>query len=221
MHLNTPQNQARTATSRERLTELSRHRDKAVRTAVASNPACPPDLLQILVADKHHLVRFAVAQRDDSTGWRIALEAADPYVREILAQHPDLDDDTLDALLADPERKVRESLATSTRRPDILERLSRDDNKDVRASTALNDALADETLKRLATDPIAQVRACVAQRLRLDHDDVSRLARDRSANVRYFILETHPERLDIAQELVRDGDRDIRQLAMRLLSRDL
>jgi hypothetical protein len=63
------------------------------------NPATPTPVLERLVADKHHLPRYGVAQNSDARSWEIALQAHDPDVRVILAQRQDLDERTLQRLL--------------------------------------------------------------------------------------------------------------------------
>jgi hypothetical protein len=133
--------EATTTDAPHRLRAFSQHRDKKVRAAVALNPAAPTELLREPVRDKHHLVRYAVASRADRDACRIALAADDPDVRVILAQHPDLDDETWEALITDPTRPVRESLATSSRRPDVISRLSHDADQHVRACAVLNDVV--------------------------------------------------------------------------------
>ena len=185
--------------------------------AVARNSATPVELLERLVGDKHHLVRFAVAERADPQAWRVALAAADPDVRVVLAQRQDLDDATLEALVADPDRGVRVSVAESSRRADLLARLARDADQHVRAATATNSATASDVMELLATDRTAQVRAVAAQSRRLIPRTVTRLAADRSSNVRYFVLSSHPDRLDLAEALKDDTASDIAYLARRRL----
>jgi hypothetical protein len=212
------QDEAAATDSPERLRALSEHRDKKVRVAVAFNPAAPKDLLETLVADKHHLVRYAVAERADGLAWSVALAADDLGVRGILAQRQDLDEATLEALLTDPARGVRESVGASTKRPDVLARLARDADHHVRATTATNLSIADDDLELLAADCVGQVRAVAAQNPRLSPETVTRLAADRSGNVRYFVLEAHPERLDLAEALKDDRESDIARLARSRLT---
>jgi hypothetical protein len=212
--------EAQTTASLERLTALSTHRDKAVRAGVARNPSAPASLLSVLAADKHHLVRYGVAENPSPHAWAVAMRAADPDVRVMLAQRSDLDEATLEALICAPERKVRESLAASTKEPAVLARLARDAHPNVRATTATRPTLlVPDDLELLASDRIAQVRGVVVQSGLLQYDTVTRLGADRSANVRYFTLETHPERHDIANSLIDDEDPDIAKLARRQASR--
>ena len=107
------------STSHSRLNELSEHRDKAVRTAVAQNPATPTEVLERLVADKNHLPRYGVAQNPAPRAWQVALRAHDSGVRVILAQRQDLDERTVQTLMRDPDFRVRDSVATSSLRPEV------------------------------------------------------------------------------------------------------
>lgn len=213
--------EAETTESGVRLRALSTHRDKAVRAAVARNPAAPTDLLETLVADKNYLVRFAVAENPSPRAWEVALGAADTDVRVILAQRDDLDDETLERLITAPERDVRRSVVESTDRADVARRLARDPDHHVRATVATRPELLSEAdLELLAADRVAQVRGVVVQSGRLSPATVSRLAADRSGNVRYFTLEAHPERLDLAQAMEHDEESDIADLAwLRLPAR--
>lgn len=205
--------------SARRLRELSTHRDKTVRAAVARDPSAPTDLLATLVADKHHLVRYAVAENPSPHAWTVALGAPDADVRVILAQRGDVDGETLERLIQAPEREVRVSVVASTDRADVATRLARDPDQHVRAAVATRpELLSSVDLELLAADTAAQVRAVAVQSRRLSSNTVTRLAGDRSGNVRYFTLEAHPERLDLARALKDDNEADIADLAGRLLA---
>jgi len=134
------------STSPSRLSELSEHRDKGVRAAVAHNPATPTAVLERLAADKHHLPRYGVAQNADPRSWKITLQARDPDVRVILAQRHDLDERTLQRLLGDPNYRVRESLAASSRRTKLIAELAGDEHASVRSTAALSEVLAQDDL---------------------------------------------------------------------------
>jgi hypothetical protein len=168
--------EASSSTSPSRLKELSQHRDKAVRTAVAQNPATPTPVLERLAADKHHLPRFGVAENADPRSWEIALPAHDPDVRVILAQRPDLDERTLQRLLGDPNYGVRESLATSSRHTEVIAALARDEDARVRSAAALSNVLTQDDLELLARDRDANVRVTAAQCHRLSAETVLRLS---------------------------------------------
>lgn len=199
--------EASTSQDEARLRELSVHRFTAVRSAVAGNPATHPDVLARLVEDRHHLPRYAVTSNPSPSTVPLALSATRSDVRVILAQRHDLDDDIYEILFNDPDREVRESLAWSTDRPDLVARFSRSDERRLRAIAACRDLCTDEDFERLSHDPDNQVRATVAgQTGRLTEDMVQALARDRSANVRWHVLTHHPGRRDIAELLANDPD---------------
>ena len=213
--------EATTTHSRARLRELSGHRDKAVRAAVAQNPATPDQTLEALVGDKHHLARYGVAENPRAGAWLVALAAKDPGVRVMLAQRQDIDEEIVEALANDPERTVRESLAWSSKRRGVLRRLSRDADSRVRGTTALNPALAEDDLEILARDRVANVRACAAQSTRLKPETVLRLATDRSYMPRYEILLSHPGHRQIAEILQDDANSLVAHLAKGRLNQML
>lgn len=199
--------EGRTSHDEARLRELSTHRVTAVRAAVAANPAAPPDILAKLVEDRHHLPRYAVAENPSPAAIQLALSASRSDVRVILAQRHDLDDDIYEILFADPSREVRESLGTSTDRPQWVSRFARSDERALRAIAACHPLCGWEDFERLSRDPDNRVRAVVASMTgRLSEDMVQRLVRDRSTNVRWHVLTHHPDRRDIAESLVEDPD---------------
>lgn len=205
--------EAATTHSPARLQDLSVHRDKAVRAAVARNPATPDRTLEALAGDKHHLPRYGVAENPRAGAWLVALGAEDPGVRIVLAQRQDLDENVVEALAKDPDREVRESLARSSKNRHVLTRLSRDTHPHVRATTALNPALGEDDLENLARDRVANVRACAAHSARLRPETVLELAADRSYMPRYEILRSHPGHRRIAEMLQDDPNSLVAHLA--------
>lgn len=201
------------ATAPARLHELSGDRDKQIRAAVAANPSTPVETLELLATDRHPVVRGSVSKNPAPHAWSIALRS-DAHTRVVLTQRQDLDEQTLQALLTDDDWKVREGLAASTRSPDVLHRLARDENQHPRAWAALNRALPSEDHELLAHDRIAQVRAAAAQRPGLRDETVLKLARDRSAFVRYEVLRQYPGL--VASLLIADPDELVADLAQEL-----
>jgi hypothetical protein len=171
---------------------------------VAKNPSTPAEVLERLAADKHHLPRCGVAENPDPRAWHVALRAPDAGARVVLAQRQDLDEPALLMLMSDPDCEVRQSLATSNRRPEVIARLARDEDARVRATAALNEVLNEEDLEVLTRDADANVRATAAQSRRLSHEAVQRLGQDRSHKVRYELLWARPERVDLAEMLIDD-----------------
>lgn len=104
---------AETSRDAAELRSLAEHADPSVRRAVAQNRASPPDVLAQLATDDED-VRLAVASNLDTSAetlQRLARDDADA-VREAVADHPDLPDETLTILLNDP----KEAVASAARR---------------------------------------------------------------------------------------------------------
>ncbi|MCF6378363.1 hypothetical protein L2K70_12180 [Nocardioides KLBMP 9356] len=199
--------EARTTNDEKRLRALSTHRVTAVRTAVAGNPATPVDVLEVLAEDKHHLPRYEVTSNPRPEAVAVSMAARRSDVRVILAQRHDLPAEVYEALFSDPDRQVRESLATSTDRADLVARFAQDEEVSLRALAAIHPLCSDADFERLSRDPSNRVRATVAgERRRLSEDMVQRLARDRSANVRWHVLTHHRDRRDLAELLAQDAD---------------
>ena len=198
--------EASSSSDEARLRELRTHRLTAVRTAVAKNPHTPVDVLVVLVADRHHLPRYGVAENPAPDAVQVALQAADSSVRVILAQRTDLDEGTYEVLMSDPDAEVRCSLVWSTHRSDLIERLATDRHYNVRAAVPHRELCPDHVIETLSRDPDNRVRASVASTDRLTDEMILRLVHDRSANVRWHLLTHHVERRDIAEVLASDTD---------------
>lgn len=198
--------EAATSADRDRLRVLAGHRLTAVRAAVAENPATPPDVLADLVADRNHRPRFGVAQNSGPAAVEIALAATHTDVRVVLAQRRDLPDQIYEALLEDVDPAVRESLASSTDRQDLLARLAEDPHERVRATVTRNRACTPELLEILSHDRSHQVRASAATTDVVTEEMLQRLARDKSANVRWWVIHRHWHRRDVLKLLADDPD---------------
>ena len=64
---------AEQTTDPDELRAMAGSRFTAVRAAVARNAATPDDVLQVLVDDRHHLPRFAVAENLKPSALEVAL----------------------------------------------------------------------------------------------------------------------------------------------------
>lgn len=192
------------------LTTLAADRSPVVRSAVARNPATPPDLLHALVEDRNFQVLFAaVTENPSRNAITIALASPVRDAREMVAQRDDLTSADIEALLRDPAHQVRQQLATWSKDPEVLARLARDEHPSVRAETVLNRHLSKDDTEMLASDRIARVRAAAASSRRLDPATLTRLAADRSVNVRWNVLTFNLERLDLAALIAEDTDENI------------
>ena len=136
--------------------------ERAVREAVASNPAATPKILAHLARDPKRSVRRAVAAHPDTDPAVLAVLAGDEdrYVRLALAQRPSLAPE-LSALVArDPRSTVRALIAARRELgPDVIALLERDRSVLVRRRIAAHPALPPEAAERLSQDPDPAVRS--------------------------------------------------------------
>ncbi|MFC7104125.1 hypothetical protein ACFQQB_29020 [Nonomuraea rubra] len=121
---------------------MTRTRTQTVadRLAVVANPACPPEILIILVDDPHWSVRWSLPDHP-ATGVevrRAICRSADDVLRRLLAESGGLDAETNAALAADRSPDVRAGLAAHTDDPHLLATLQTDPAPEVRARAAEN-----------------------------------------------------------------------------------
>lgn len=139
---------------------LSKHQDKSVRSAVASNASLPKSVVRVLASDESDVVRRAVAIRSDLTQKVVndLSNDVDVWVRQKLARNPIV------------------SLS-------ILGKLSKDTQADVRRGVARNPRCSVALLSELANDADYWVRAAVAYQRRTPKQMLESLARDTSVDV--------------------------------------
>jgi hypothetical protein len=88
-------------------------------------------------------------------------------------------------LAADPNPKIRESVASSRNTPaEVFVALARDRDEGVRACVARNEATPCDVLRSLVDDRSERVRGFLAVNFFVPEDAMQRLARDRSRTVR-------------------------------------
>lgn len=183
--------------------QLARDPDRQVRELVAENPACPPDALLVLIQDRSFHVRWNAA-KNPSGGVEVRLAALDSEAAEAVGQlGDDLPEPVLAAVLAHPERAVRQQLAWSSRSPEVLRALARDASPAVRAAVAVSESVPPDVLTELAADRRREVRASASANPLLPLDLAVELASDRSKNVRWWLLAHHGNEEPVA-ELLRD-----------------
>lgn len=91
-------------------------------------------------------------------------------------------------LAADPNPKIRESVASSYHAPtDLFETLARDPDEGVRACVARNEAAPCDVLRSLVDDHSERVRGFLAVNFFVPADAMARLADDRSHVVRDLV----------------------------------
>lgn len=197
------------STDPDELRDLSGSRFTAVRAAVATNAATPDDVLEVLVADRHHRPRYGVAENLKPSAVDIAMRAPDSWVRAILARRHDLPADVQQRLLVDPEREVRGSVARSTRDEDVLRTLAHDHDSLVRSVLASLRLTPDDVIEALSRDADRTVRCSVVTSYRASEDQLQRLLRDKSSAVRDCVVHWYSRRADVLAALEDDPHPDI------------
>jgi len=217
-----------------RLEELSSHRSKRVRAAVAESPSAPDSLVERLASSSDKEVRLAAACNARS---RPCIEMAlarseDRSVRAILA-HTYAEDalklalarDVQVILAADEWWEVRGRIAETTNQRDIFEQLMQDEHVRVRGACAENPRLTPKDRATLMADKRKEVRAMTVEAGIGKGPILSNYkaaALDESSDVRWAALEAAgwegPETVrEIAEMLKDDRDMLVRQQAREYL----
>ncbi len=184
--------------STDELVELAKHRFATVRRAVASNLRTPDQVVVVLAADAHEMVRLdAAASALYRPGIHDGLSrSSDKWVRAVLADvyattpGRALAYEVQRRLAQDEFNEVRIRIATHTAYLDLFEVLLGDDDPKVRGSCASNPRATRDHIETCIGDRSWQVRAAAAANgvLYPDADQLIRLAQDRSAQVRWSVL---------------------------------
>ncbi|MDO8654823.1 MAG: hypothetical protein Q7R48_00070 [bacterium] len=160
------------------------------RLSVAKDSVTPLNALEMLAKDENSAVRLGVAQ------------------------HPSISQELLTRLAEDESGVIRNCVASRSERPDVLSRLSQDDDPAVRAEIASNPATSEETLLSLTGD------ACEHTRYRLVHRNpdlslalLEKLAHDEAPLIRSMIAKRRETPSEILSELAKDEDRNVRAAA--------
>ncbi|MEM7094299.1 MAG: hypothetical protein AAF567_14955 [Actinomycetota bacterium] len=133
--------------------------DITVACAAALHPDAPEEMIE-----------QALGRQDVRVRLRNNPEALPPHVLTILAQHGSAIE--------------RGNAARATTDPELLDRLSYDDDNHVRIGVVVNRATPDETRRRLADDEESRVRAVVARAMVTPPDVVEALSFDPADTVR-------------------------------------
>lgn len=148
---------------------------------VAANPSTPADVLERLAGDTStgNQTRAQVAVNPSAPSHLLHRLARDEdrWVREHAAKNPNVGPDNSARLALDKEPRVRRALAGNPAAdPSVLSRLQADPDTFVRSSLARNPSLRPETLQALANDGHHAVRAGVAQNPNTPRSTLERLA---------------------------------------------
>ncbi len=151
--------------SNDLITRFSRHQDKSVRCAVATNPSASKSAIELLASDKSDVVRRVIASRSDVSAKSMTnlLSDLDNWVRQKLARNPAASYRVLDKLAQDRHADVRRGVARNTRCPvKLLRTLAKDEDYWVRSAVAYQRRTPKQLLDELARDTEVDVLSGVA-----------------------------------------------------------
>lgn len=186
----------------------------AVREVIASNPACPPDILRELLSQGSPALDRAIA-RNPSTARDLILELArrpDENTRAFVATRADLSPELVESLNADHSKAVKVALAASpsVTDPDRIIAWCNEKLAPIRAAAAARSgALPDSARPKLRADKSAEVRGAFASRPDLTADEQLNLAVDPSEKVRAILAANHQLLPETAVVLLRDGSQEV------------
>jgi hypothetical protein len=172
------------------LTQLSSHRDRHVRSAVANHPNPPETVAARLAKDKDEWVARAVAQ-NPATPVSVLVSLArhaDRFVVSEVARNPSTPAVTLLALSRNKKLDVCSYVAGNRNAPaELLEAFARASDRYLRREVADNPGTSAELLGLLATDPDEWVRESVASNPNTAAEHLAMLACDPEYGVRYRV----------------------------------
>ncbi|MDR1311556.1 MAG: hypothetical protein LBK01_06770 [Burkholderiaceae bacterium] len=162
----------------------------AVHRAIAEDPRTPPHILRKLVDNEKRRVRRVIAKINKRNQWPPFSSAKELIsytistgigVLTAVAANPGTPPDILSRLTEDEDRWPREALAQTLKMPpDILDRLAADESEFVRKVVAGNTGVPSGILAKLVDDESGGVRSAVAANPGTSPDILAKLAGDKS-----------------------------------------
>ena len=201
----------------EILTELSRSKDKDIRSIVAENPNTPSEALVELSRDKSEYVLSNVVQNPNTppeilseTLTRLSHDETEG-VRSFVAINPNTPVNILIELSHDKGMYVRSDVAQNLNAtPEILTELSHDVDHYVRGNVAKNLNTPVEILTELSRDKDKSVQGCVAKNPNTPIEILTILSRDENTSVRIPVAKNLNTPIEILTELSQDKDVGVR-----------
>jgi hypothetical protein len=176
-------------TSRKLLAYLARDWDYYVRLEVVENASVPPKLLGRLAADKDPEVRAGVARNTSTPSELLVRLATDDEitVRKWVAWNKRTPPALLVRLAGDWKYVVYEVARNASTPSELLARLAKDEDREVRCSVARNAGTPSELLAHLAKDEDREVRCGAAGNASTPPELLARLAKDEDREVRLCV----------------------------------
>jgi len=118
---------------------------------------------------------------------------SDPYIRSLVARHPNSLPKTLTILAKDKDSYVREGVAINKHTPlNILQILSKDSDESVKEFLALNPSISTEILSYLVDNGGIKTRVYITYQKNLPEELIIKLAKDVSERVRKSLVRCVP-----------------------------
>ncbi|MHB1762645.1 MAG: HEAT repeat domain-containing protein [Acidimicrobiales bacterium] len=131
--------------------------------------------------------------------------------REAVAWNPNTPGEVLARLAKDEDEDVREAVAWNPNTPgEALAGLAEDEDEDVRAAVAGNPSTPREVLAGLAEDEDEDVRAAVAGNPSTPREVLAGLAEDEDEDVRWYVAQSTNTMPEVLAGLAADEDRFVR-----------
>lgn len=182
----------------EILTKLAKDSDPEVRSAVAENSMTPGEILKSLGKDKSRDVRESVAGNTSTPIETLEIMAKVSYLREIIAGNTSISIALLEELSKNRNELVRREVAGNTKTPsEMLKILAYDSSSEVRRYVALNWTTPPEAFETLATDPVYMVRDRVAGNRNTPPEILKKFTSDDNAEVRFSVAANPSAPLDL------------------------
>ena len=164
---------------------ISKANDPSQQDDVASDPACPPEVLFWMAKNTTTSSFYGLSNNPAlplEAITYIATHSKNEYEKINLFALPNFDKSVFDILVIDKSSEVREE-ATRWAAPETLTKLAKDPEAEVRRCVAENELTPLETLVELAGDQNAWVRRQVALNERTPVKNLLELAKDKDSDV--------------------------------------
>lgn len=153
---------------------------------------------KIVPEDWDDFVSFINKHREDIADGRYDLRIEKDWARDLTIE------DLL--LLIEHCPSSRLTIASATKFPEVLDRLSRDSSGDIREEVADNPRTSANTLDTLAKDPIAAVRMATAGNATISAANLERLSQDAVNYVRWGVAHNEKTPASALETLIKDPD---------------
>lgn len=194
-----------------KLIKLSKSKSVRDRVLVAFHNGTPEDLLTTLSDDQNVAVRFAVAKNPgtpENVLDKLAKDIEVPVKKAALANES-ISIESLESIDGD-EAKI--NLASSHKASsEVLAKLAKEKNEDIRAAVAKNINTPSETLIALAKDKSDDVRGNVAENPSSSMETIKMLCRDKDYLIRGSIALREDITGEIFEILSKDSDEWVRE----------